>query len=100
MKTEWLVERMDSLNAQDIRLGEMATLDLSNENKRKLLERSERLKHWDSETWQPFLASLEEGDEVWRFRSPPITWANSLGCAGYAVLRDGVIVRTLVTMRS
>lgn len=100
MKAEWLVKRLDSLNARDIRLREMAKLDLSDENKRKLLERSEQLQHWDAEKWQPFIAALEDGDEVWSFRSPPPTWNQFCGCAGYAVLRDGEIIRTLVTMRS
>lgn len=100
MKTEWLTERCESLDVRDIRLCEMAELELSEENKRKLLERSEQLRHWEIEKWKPFLADLTSDDEVWRFRSPPETWKQFCGCAGYAVVRKSRIIRTLTTMRS
>jgi hypothetical protein len=100
MKHEWLTERCESLSAQDVRLREMAELDLSEEGKRKLLERSEQLKRWEATEWLPFIADLMPDDEVWRFRSPAETWADFCGCAGYVVIRDGQIIRSLTTMRN
>lgn len=100
MKLEWLTDRCETLAAHAIRFREMADLELSDENKRKLLERSEQLKQWEMTKWNPFVADLLPDDEVWRFRSPPQTWSNFCGCAGYVVLRDGQIIRTLTTMRS
>jgi hypothetical protein len=67
MKHEWLTERCESLTAQDVRLREMPELDLSEDNKRKLLERSEQLKRWETTKWLPFIADLMPDDEVWRF---------------------------------
>lgn len=100
MKHEWLTERCESLTALDVHLRKMAGIDLSEDNKRKLLERSEQLKRWETTRWLPFIADLMPDDEVWGFRSPPDTWTNFCGCAGYAVLRDGQIIRSLTTMRN
>lgn len=98
MKPEWLVERCESIDATAIRLQEMRELKLSDDNKRKLLERSESFKRWQAERWEPFIAGLCPGDEVWRFSSPPKSWENLCGRAVYAVLRSGEIIRTLVTL--
>lgn len=100
MKHEWLTERCDSLIAQDVRLREMAGMGFSEDDKRKLLERSEQLRRWETTKWLPFIADLMPDDEVWGFRSPPHTWTSFCGCAGYAVLRGGQIIRSLTTMRS
>ena len=40
---------------------------------------------------------LCDDDEVWRFRTPPWTWANMSGVMGFVVLRHGVAVHWLVT---
>lgn len=100
MKHEWLAYRCESLNARDLRLREMAGLEISEENKGKLLARSEQLKKWETAKWLPFIADLLPDDEVWRFHSPPQTWANFCGCAGYVVVRDGQIIRSLTTLRN
>lgn len=100
MKPEWVTERCYDLRLHAIRLRDIADLGMSDEDKEKFLESSPQLKDWEKTKWEPFLAELLPGDEVWRFRSPPHTWANFSGCAGYVVLRDGQIVRTLTTLRS
>ena len=79
---------------------EMAELKLSDDNKRKLADNSTRRKHWDAEKWQPFISDLQAGDEVWRFSSPSESWASMCGCAGYSVVRNGEILRSLVTLRN
>lgn len=100
MEHEWLTERCESLTFLDVRLRELAELKLSEGNKRKLLERSVPFKQWETTIWLPFIADLMPNDEVWRFHSPPETWANFRGCAGYVVLRDGQIIRSLTTLRN
>lgn len=100
MKLEWLTERCEDLSAREIRYREMDELDLSDENKRRGLECSEQFKKWEMTKWIPFVSHLLPGDEVWHFRSPPQTWSEFCGCAGYAVLRDGQVIRILTTMRS
>jgi hypothetical protein len=42
--------------------------------------------------------ALEQGGELWSFFSPPETWANMCGRAGYAVVRDGEVIEAIVTM--
>ena len=100
LNTDWLTERCDSLSAFDIGMREVAETELSDDNKRKLVANSERREQWDVEKWQPFITDLLPEDEVWRFQSPPTTWAKMCGCAGYCVVRNGRILRSLVTIRN
>ena len=100
MRTEWLTERCESLRAVDIRMQEMASLDLSDENKRKLLAKSKQFADWELERWTPFVSLVSDGDEVWRFTSPAESWAAFCGCASYCIVRSGTIGETLVTIRN
>jgi hypothetical protein len=92
------VEQCESKDPRVIRLREMASLELSDENKQKLLDRSEPFRKWVEERWKPFVALMLPGDELWRFRSPAQTWANLAGRAGYAIVRDDEIVHSLITL--
>jgi hypothetical protein len=98
MLKEWLAERCESTDPHAIRLRGMAALKLSNENKQKLLEHSEPFRKWIEERWKPFIAQMQPGDELWQFLSPEHTWANLMGRAGYAIVRNGEIVHSLVTV--
>jgi hypothetical protein len=40
----------------------------------------------------------QSGDHIYAFCSPPDTWENLCGRQGYLIVRDGKIVRTVVTM--
>src|SRR5580692_3825247 len=98
MKLEWLTERCETTDARAIRLQAMASFEISDENKQKVLDKSERFQKWVEERWKPFIAQMQPGDELWHFSSPPETWANMAGRAGYAIVRDGVIVHSLMTL--
>jgi hypothetical protein len=50
--------------------------------------------------WQELLSEMREGDELWHFSSPPKTWASLSGRAGYAVVRRGRVVASIVTLRN
>jgi hypothetical protein len=50
--------------------------------------------------WQDFVKRLAKDDELWFFSSPSHTFAKKLGCQGYAIVRDGVICDTFVTLRT
>ncbi len=47
--------------------------------------------------WQRLKAGMAKGDELWEFVSPPESWANRCGRQGYAVVRRGAVVATLLT---
>ena len=49
------------------------------------------------ERFTGFVESKSQEDEVWYFRSPPETWARQAGRAGFALVRDGLLVRALHT---
>jgi hypothetical protein len=50
--------------------------------------------------WRDFVRQLAEKDELWFFSSPDDMFAKKLGCQGYAIVRDGIICDTLITLQS
>ncbi|TWU32771.1 hypothetical protein Q31b_58140 [Novipirellula aureliae] len=50
-----------------------------------------------SKQWQRIKEQLQPGDKLYKFRSPPETWANMAGRAGIALVRDDKVIDTLVT---
>ena len=50
--------------------------------------------------WRAFVRQLGEMDELWFFTSPDDTFPKRLGCQGYAIVRDGIIRETLITLRT
>jgi hypothetical protein len=47
--------------------------------------------------WQALQAQVMEGDELWEYSSPPWTWSNMAGRAGYALVRGGKVVGEICT---
>jgi len=50
------------------------------------------------ERWLRFKSQMKDGDELWEFSSPPITWKLLVGRAGLSIVRNGKIVDSIVTM--
>jgi hypothetical protein len=50
--------------------------------------------------WEHLKARMIPGDELWEFCSPEDTWAHLIGRQGYAVVRRGQVVDSLVTTMS
>jgi len=50
------------------------------------------------EEWKQLIAQMDTGDDLWQFRSPPETWRNMCGRAGYVVIRSGQIIGSVVTL--
>ena len=98
MIREWLTNRCITTDPRELRLQDMASLQLSDGNKQKLLCHSEQFRRWVETKWVPFVSQMLPGDELWRFRSPDQTWANLAGRAGYAIVRNGTVVHSLVTL--
>ncbi len=47
--------------------------------------------------WERLKQDMQPGDELWEFCSPEDTWVHLKGRQGYAVVRNGEIVTTLIT---
>lgn len=47
--------------------------------------------------WQRLLDAMQPGDELWEIRSPPETWADEGGRAGYALVRAGRVIEVVLT---
>jgi hypothetical protein len=50
--------------------------------------------------WRDFVRQVGDEYELWFFSSPDDTFAKKLGCQGYAIVRDGIIRETLITLRT
>lgn len=48
--------------------------------------------------FQPFWDELRPDDEIWSYCSPMETWSKMCGRMGYAIVRDGEIVKSCVTL--
>ncbi|MEX2583566.1 MAG: hypothetical protein WD766_09835 [Gemmatimonadota bacterium] len=49
--------------------------------------------------WQALKRRATVGDEVWAFANPSSTWRKLGRCMGYAVVRDGEVVESIVTIK-
>jgi hypothetical protein len=47
--------------------------------------------------WERLKGSMASGDELWEFVSPPESWAHRCGRQGYAVVRRGEVIASLLT---
>lgn len=48
--------------------------------------------------WKTLLDAYQDGDELWEFSSPEDYWRNLAGRGGVALVRNGEIVDTVVTI--
>lgn len=55
---------------------------------------------FENPTWRQLLADMIPGDELWEFSSPPESWDNLAGRAGIALVREGKVVATILTLLS
>lgn len=58
-----------------------------------------RNERWLAE-WRSFISQMQPGDQLRHFLSPPETWLRLAGLAGYAIVRQGKVVDSLVTILS
>lgn len=50
-----------------------------------------------SKLWEQWKQNMQPSDRIVEFQSPPDSWAQLAGRAGFALVRDGKVVDTLVT---
>ena len=48
--------------------------------------------------WAELKAQMKPGDEIWTFASPPESWKHLAGRSGFALVRNGVAIMTIVIM--
>jgi hypothetical protein len=48
--------------------------------------------------WETLKAEMKPGDELWIFESPSDSWRKLAGRAGVALVRDGTVVKSIVTL--
>jgi hypothetical protein len=53
---------------------------------------------YSNSEWEALKAGMEPDDELWTFESSPASWRALTGSAGIAMVREGRIVATIVTM--
>ena len=76
--SEWLTQRVENApTAQHRNLSEMASMRI-------------RM------AWQKLKGEAREGDELWAFENPSNTWKKMGHHTGYALVRNGKIVKSVV----
>lgn len=95
LPAEWLKVKLDSLDAAGAFRLEGREAGTSAERIELMLAHAGGLK-W-RERFTRFVETKSPEEEVWYFRSPFETWERKAGRAGFAVVRDGLTVRFLVT---
>ncbi len=53
-----------------------------------------------TDAWRSFIGRMQPGDELWSFSSPDDTFPKKLGCQGFAIVREGSIRDTLITLQT
>ena len=48
--------------------------------------------------WRRLIVQMQEGDELWEFSSSSDSWQHLAGRAGIALVRDGKVVDSIVTL--
>jgi hypothetical protein len=51
-----------------------------------------------NDRWCALLAQMQDGDELWEFCSPSESWQRLAGTAGVALVRNGEVVDSIVTL--
>jgi hypothetical protein len=49
--------------------------------------------------WQKLQRQALGGDELWAFSNPPSTWRKMGRCSGFALVREGEIVESVITAK-
>ena len=52
------------------------------------------------EYWEEIKSSLQEGDEIYYFRTDDDSWSSFAGSIGFAVMRGDTVIHTMLTMMS
>jgi hypothetical protein len=94
----WLKERLDTTDVRELAKREFMSSGMSDPDLKQLLDRGPSPR-W-VEKWQEFIGHAVAGDEIWFFESPPETWCDLAGRAGYALVRSGHVVDSIVSRKS
>ena len=84
-------------------LRELLTSAEEQQDQQKAKRRAETLAKpfgFQHEAWEGLKAQMQPGDELWEFCSPRSDWNAFMGVAGYELVRDGVVMATVVTRRN
>ena len=94
----WLKERLECVELQDLYKREMIRSGVSDRSLADLLANGPS-PVWVKK-WIKFIERRMPGDELWVFESPSETWEDMSGTAGYALVRSGQIVDSIISRRS
>ncbi|HTH50098.1 MAG TPA: hypothetical protein VMB21_21475 [Candidatus Limnocylindria bacterium] len=94
----WLKERLESWDPKELMRMELSRMGLSTDDLKRL-ESATPSKHW-LDKWEALVNARQSDDELWYFESPLETWQSLSGCAGYALVRAGELVNTVVNLKN
>jgi hypothetical protein len=87
---EWLQKQITVAEAEALHPG------IRDERVRRVPEAAKPFGFMNQQ-WEALKAEMKPGDEIWSFSSPAQTWEDLAGRAGVVLIRDGKVVKMLVT---
>jgi hypothetical protein len=99
----WLKNRMETTDVLELAKHDLASAGFSDADIQELFAKGPS-SCWLDE-WRDFIAQMIAGDRLWYFTSPPETWGQFAGVAGYALVRSSRrssrrIVASITTRKS
>lgn len=55
---------------------------------------------FQNDRWKKLLAQMIDSDEIWEFTTPEESWRAHWGRAGTALVRDGIVIMTILSRLS
>lgn len=93
----WLIE---PLSSDDYAVACRSGLALHGLETKEIDLLLQRIPVRSKERWRDMLAKKREGDQIWLYRNSPDAWHSLSGVAGFALVRSGVVIDAITTMRS
>lgn len=95
---EWLQGRLDTMDPMELARRDLEQLGIPPADWDQFLAGA-AFARWLGK-WAAFVEQVVAGDELWSYASPPETWEDFAGAAGYAIVRGGKPIQILNSRRS
>lgn len=94
---DWLSEKLDFRSFEEVLHYDLDNAQLVDADIEELVQKALERGQAD---WNTFVSDMIPTDELWFFTSSPDEWASLAGRSGYAIVREGQIVKAQITAKS
>lgn len=94
---DWLSEKLDFRSFEEVLRYDLDKAQLVDADIEQLVQKA--IERGQAE-WDIFVSEMIPTDELWFFTNSTNEWASLAGRSGYAIVRDGQIVKAQITAKS